>query len=265
MTLEKITMLVAAKTYPTISSRYNETVCTAGITKDGSFKRLYPVCYRSLPKAEKFKKYQWISFEAIRDIRDPRRESYKLMSSIIPANIVTTQEQWISRRSLLLTNVQLELSKIIEKAYDTNEWQSLFMFKPSNIIKFNLIDYSANHIINRKKETLLHRLDTGESLVEDIPYKFSYTFMDSLGKTSTLQLLDWEIYQLTRKLMRVYKNNYLNISEALKNKYFDEIACKRDVYFFLGSNKYWHIRRSKNPFMIIGIFYPPKIDDKKIG
>jgi hypothetical protein len=35
MKIEKITMLMTAKTYPTISSRYNETVCTAGITTDG--------------------------------------------------------------------------------------------------------------------------------------------------------------------------------------------------------------------------------------
>lgn len=256
---EKITMLVTAKTYPTISSRYNETVCTAGITKDGLFRRLYPICYRSLSKAEKFKKYQWISCEAIRDLRDPRKESYKLTSSIIPSNVITTKEQWIYRRSVLLSNVQFDLHKIIKMAYDSNEWQSLFMLKPFKIIKFNVIDCSATDSINRKKEILLHKLNIGESLVEDIPYKFSYTFMDSLHRISTLQLLDWEIYQLTRKLIRVHKHNFQAISKALKNKYFDEIACKRDVYFFLGSNKYWHIRKSKNPFMIISVFYPPKL------
>ena len=84
MKIEKITMLVTAKTYPTISSRYNETVCTAGITKDGLFRRLYPICYRSLPKSEKFAKYQWISCDAVRDLHDPRQESYKLLGKIKP-------------------------------------------------------------------------------------------------------------------------------------------------------------------------------------
>ena len=79
---------------------------------------------------------------------------------------------------------------------------------------------------------MLHTLNIGESLVEEIPYKFSYTFIDSVGKISTLRLLDWEIYQLTRKLIRVYKNNFFAIANALKNKYFNEIMCKRDVYFF---------------------------------
>jgi hypothetical protein len=70
-----------------------------------------------------------------------------------------------------------------------------------------------------------------------VPYKFSYTFTDINGKISTLQLIDWEIYQLARKLMRIYKNDFIAISKILKSKYFDDIACKRDIYFFLGSNK----------------------------
>lgn len=82
MKAENITMLVTVKTYLTISSKYNETVCTAGITKDGLFKRIYPICYRSLPIEQRFKKYQWISCKAIRDFRDPRKESYKLVSDI---------------------------------------------------------------------------------------------------------------------------------------------------------------------------------------
>lgn len=32
---------------------------------------------------------------------------------------------------------------------------------------------------------------------------------------------------------------------------------KRDVYLFLGTSREWHIRKSPNPFMIIGIFYLP--------
>ncbi len=37
---------------------------------------------------------------------------------------------------------------------------------------------------------------------------------------------------------------------------------KRDIYLFLGTNRQWHIRKSPNPFMIIGVFYPPKIEEK---
>lgn len=96
-----------------------------------------------------------------------------------------------------------------------------------------------------------------KALVEAVPYKFYYTFIDQRGKRSTLQILDWEIYQLCRKLIRRHGLCKEKILKALKEKYLGQLSKKRDIYFFLGTNKYWHIRRSNNPFMIIGLFYPP--------
>jgi hypothetical protein len=168
--VERITMLVTAKTYPTISSRYNETVCTAGITDNGLFVRIYPICYRSLPQNERFKKYQWISFDAIRDLRDPRKESYKLIGDIFPSEFVTTDKQWANRRNAVLYNVQSSFQETISAAYDPDKWKSLCIFKPCVITKFNVIDCSLNDNFNKKREILLHRLDKENSLAEDIPY-----------------------------------------------------------------------------------------------
>lgn len=36
-------ILVTVKTYPTLSQKYGETVCTAGVREDGSWVRLYSV------------------------------------------------------------------------------------------------------------------------------------------------------------------------------------------------------------------------------
>jgi hypothetical protein len=43
---EKI--LITVKTYPVISKKYQETVCTAGLREDGSWVRLYPVPFRTM-------------------------------------------------------------------------------------------------------------------------------------------------------------------------------------------------------------------------
>jgi hypothetical protein len=54
-------ILIVAKTYPEISKKYTETVCTAGI--HGATKkliRLYPIRYRYLTGESQFRKYQWI-------------------------------------------------------------------------------------------------------------------------------------------------------------------------------------------------------------
>ena len=76
------------------------------------------------------------------------------------------------------------------------------------------------------------------------------------GISSRLRIIDWEIYQLTRKLLAKYGSDEYKIKEILKKKYFDEMK-KKDIYLFLGTSRKWHIRKAKNPFMITGIFYPP--------
>lgn len=105
--------------------------------------------------------------------------------------------------------------------------------------------------------------DQAKKLVESVPFKFYYTFVDQLGKRSTLQILDWEIYQLCRKLIRIHGARRAKIAGILREKYLDQMTRNKDVYLFLGTNKYWHIRRSNNPFMIVGIFYPPLVSKKK--
>jgi len=39
-------VLILVKSYPEISKTYAETVCTAGITEDGKWIRIYPLPYR---------------------------------------------------------------------------------------------------------------------------------------------------------------------------------------------------------------------------
>ena len=47
-------------TYPHPSEAHQELVCTAGITEDLEWVRLYPIDYRYRPKEQQFHKYQWI-------------------------------------------------------------------------------------------------------------------------------------------------------------------------------------------------------------
>lgn len=41
-------ILITVKTYPTLSAKYGELVCTAGLREDGSWIRIYPVPFRLL-------------------------------------------------------------------------------------------------------------------------------------------------------------------------------------------------------------------------
>lgn len=64
-------LLVTVKAYPSVSTKYNELVCCAGITEARQWVRLYPVPYRDLPNHTQFQKYDIV--EVICD----RREAHK--------------------------------------------------------------------------------------------------------------------------------------------------------------------------------------------
>ncbi len=120
-------VLIIVKTYPTISeTREDEFVCTAGITEDGKWIRMYPVPFRRLDYVYRYKKYNWIN-------------------------------------------------------------------------------------INLKKS----------------------------------------------------KGNEKEACEGVKQKCLNDLAFTKDLYFFLGTNYIQHSKKTKNPFLIIGLFYPP-IDQQLI-
>ena len=75
---EQLKVLITVKTYPIPSAKYGELVCTAGVTEEGDFVRLYPVNSRDQPYGKQYRKYQWVEIDAERHRgRDSRKESYR--------------------------------------------------------------------------------------------------------------------------------------------------------------------------------------------
>lgn len=257
---ERAKILITVKTYPQLSGSHTETVCTAGLREGGRWIRLYPISFRYLEKEQQFRKYQWIEADIMRDIRDPRPESYKITGNITPLAFLNTRDEWEQRKRHVLSKVYHNLETLIDEARDTSIFTSLAVFKPYRILGFSMVRDDSAQERDRKQQALAEQLpeDKAKRLAASVPYKFYYSFEDQLGKRSTLQILDWEIYQLCRKLICKYGARKQSIYPHLREKYLDQLPARRDLYFFLGTNKYWHIRRSNNPFMIVGIFYPPK-------
>ena len=98
---QKLKVLITVKTYPIPSGKYDELVCTAGVTESGDFVRLYPINFRDLPFNQQYKKYQWIEVMAEKHRgRDVRRESYRPDSDtiqIIGELIKSNPGNWIAR------------------------------------------------------------------------------------------------------------------------------------------------------------------------
>jgi hypothetical protein len=91
--------------------------------------------------------------------------------------------------------------------------------------------------------------------VNPLPYKFSYKFQDQNGRKATLMIEDWEIGQLYWSCLKRCNNDKDLAVKKVKEKYLDEFE-KKDVHLFLGTTARYH-GWAKNPFIIVGVFYPP--------
>ena len=69
----------------------------------------------------------------------------------------------------------------------------------------------------------------------------------------------WEIGALYWNCLRRAEGDEEVALEKVKQKYWDNFTTKKDLYLFLGTTLQWHRRRSANPFVIVGVFYPPQI------
>lgn len=267
---ERRKIFITVKTYPTLSKKYAELVCTAGITDDGSWARAYPLPFRKLDYEKRYQKYQWMEMTLEKNRQDPRPESYQVtdIDSIhVLGKPIGTEQFWYQRRKIIFSNtpVYTNLEELIGQAKNNN--LSLAIFKPTQILDFMveatarewdaeslaLLDARAKQMSLLQSEDELKR---EFSIVDKLPYKFSYKFTDSEDNQSTLMIEDWEVGMLYWNCLRQADGDEQVAVAQVKTKYLDEFAAK-DLYLFLGTTRQYH-GWAKNPFIIVGIFYPPK-------
>ena len=267
--MAKKRICIIAKTYPCPSVKYDELVCTAGVTETGKWIRLYPIPFRKLDFDQQYSKFNWVEADIERNTKDFRPESYRLTASqaikIVGHIDTDANGTWATRRDLLLKNVYDDLGKLIADAKDPQKKTSLAVFKPTKMVDFIAKECASREwkkstLDSIKARALQVDLFAGAQnpfdVVKKIPFKFSYTFEDSNGKQSTLEIIDWEIGQLFRKCIN---NGEQQAIGKVRQKYWNDFALTKDIYLILGTTLAYHAKNAPNPFLIIGVF-PPKFE-----
>lgn len=274
-------VLISVMTYPNLSKKHFETVCTAGFKEDGSWIRIFPVPHRLMKLQEKstYKKWQWIEADLIQNPeKDDRPESFRIRDidslKLGPIIKVNKQDGWYSRWEYVKKNKKIytNMSELLELVKENK--LSLAVLKPNSIISVTYEKYTEEEL-NKFKTKLseLQKKYKAETLqlslwdnttylkehfnfVEKIPYKFSYKFTTDDGKERKLMIEDWEIVELYRKC--VYNgDSEKDACDKVRQKYM-HLAQDRDIHLFLGTTYQWQKMNAINPFVIIGVFYPPK-------
>ena len=255
---QRLKVLITVKTYPLPSSKYDELVCTAGVTETGDFVRLYPINFRDLPFSQQFKKYQWIEVIATKHKgRDQRKESYRPVSDsiqILSEPISSSRGDWSKRAQFALKNKAQSMEDLWFR--QKTDRTSLGVFEPKKVRDLVISDDDPEWRPEQLKALLQARLWETRSVSKEpprkVPFKFHYHFDcdDEQCNGHEMSIYDWEAGVLFWKLVD-NGDSHKVAAEKVRSKFLDEICgADKDTYFFVGTNlKY-------STWMVLGLFYP---------
>lgn len=266
--MPKTKVLITVKTYPAISGKYDELVCTAGFLENGKWIRIYPIQFRKKSFDEQYKKYDWIEIDLIKNTSDFRKESYRPLTYETEIKIIDhldTKNNWQQRKDVIFKDkFYTDIELLISEAKNKKVMTSLAIFKPAEILDFTIEEvereWDKRKLEKLKQERSNLFSEDSEDLfevVKKLPYKFSYVLRDCNGKKSKMMIEDWEIGQLYWNCLSRHEGDESKAVQDVKNKYFNDFAKTKDLYLFLGTSQVHHFT-GKNPFMIIGTFHPKK-------
>jgi len=256
--METRKILIATKTYPSISTKYQETVCTAGILLSEEenplqWIRIYPIRYRYLDFDKRYPRWAIVSAKIKRNDQDYRPESSKIDdNSLEIIRKIDTTNNWQERKSLVLSLQFRSIADIQAQG------KSLGIIKPKSIERF--FSKKTSREWNQKQQTVLNQLDLFEPNIdlEKIPYKFFYQFTDEDNVPHKYSISDWEIMELYRKCRDRSQLSGLEAEqyalEKVRHKLEDDFLESKDLYFIVGN-----LKNHAKSFMIIGLFYPPLV------
>jgi hypothetical protein len=196
-------ILVTVRTYPVPARKHIEVSCTAGVTSEGNWIRLFPVPYRLLDYDKRFAKYQWIDVSVIKAPQDHRPESYKLnVDTIKIGEEVSTVDAWRQRKQILRPLMRPSMCQI-RRERDVQGYPTLGLFRPAKIERL-LIEpdndqWTPQQLANLD-QTMLFQSNPADKL-EKIPHKFKYQFRcdDQNCNGHTMSCTDWEMAESYRR------------------------------------------------------------------
>jgi hypothetical protein len=244
---------IVVKTYPTPAWNGVEVSCTAAVTKDGKWLRLFPIPFRFLSEEQKFKKYQWISVR-VKKSSDARPESFNVDTDsirVITVAPLPTDNKWAARRELIGPLVAPSICSL-KAARDKESHPTLGIFKPKRIHRL-VIEHVGDEWSDAERAKLRQGDMFDASLareLEKIPFKFSYEFECDARNCTGHQLMcsDWEMGQAYRAWRRTYKDEW---EKSFRLKFERDMIERNDTHFYVGT-----VAAHPANWIIVGLFYP---------
>lgn len=262
----KLKVLITVKTYPIPSKKYDELVCTAGVTEQGDFIRLYPINFRELPYMKQYQKYQWIEVLAKKHQGyDVRKESYRPVNDslqILGEPIPSNPGNWSERMKFVLAKKSQSLEELQEK--QQADHTSLGIFKPYKIhdlvISPDTNEWSQSFLNELKQQRLFECRQNTLVPPRKVPYKFQYCFKcdDPRCKgTHKIMIEDWEVGAFFWRMV----DKGCSPEEAslkVRDNFLDKLCGPdKDTHFYVGT-----LQQYPKIWVVLGLLYPKKKSKK---
>jgi hypothetical protein len=261
MPFERAKVLIWGKTYPELSSRYAETVCTGGCREDGKPIRLYPVPLRYLEDEQKYSLYDWIDVPIERNRRDPRPESYKIRGENIHlvSKVSTDADGWRQRRESIFRDTSWHYKSLAGlKADEMRSSKSIGLVTPGEIRDVCVIRKSDRE--RQEYESKMAQIQNQTDIfrpeyksLEFLPFEVRLRWHcaepcpECHRSPHDMKVLDWGLLELARREGWEKARQRL---ETISN------IREYDFRLFMGN-----FRLHPKNFGIIGLWYP-KIPDQ---
>ena len=190
VTLQNCRVSILVKALPQRSANHGETVCCAGVTAHGEFKRLFPIRFRYLSDGAAFKRWDWVDFKFRPPTSDRRAESCHVMEDSITVNGSMSPKDRASFLSPLVSASIKEAEAAV---------RSLALIRPRNTRFF----YKAKKQDEIEQERRLYAeaarqgsfFDEQLKALEPSPYDFRFKFEDATGPHDCANG-DWEAHAM---------------------------------------------------------------------
>lgn len=190
VTLQNCRVSILVKALPQRSATHGETVCCAGVTPYGEFKRLFPVRFRHLGEGASFKRWDWVDFKYRPPTSDRRSESCHVMED----SIIVDGSMPAKDRSAFLDPL---VSDSVKDAAASGK--SLALIRPRNTRFY----YKAKADAELEAERKIYEqaasqgsfFDKQLAALEPSPFEFRFKFEDGSGPHDYANG-DWEAHAM---------------------------------------------------------------------
>lgn len=187
----QLRLLVNCKTYPAVSTKYTETVCTGGVQPNGDFVRLYPIPFRFLPKEEQFSRWNVIDVRAYRDTKDNRPESWHLVNGT-PIKVIkyigSEIQRWQWMQPTIFNSTEEMESRGLTNGCVAIEPLELYW-------KEDKAEWSQSQLQEIRQGDLFATPEQKQAMGERVPWQFRLKYRQvSTGVEEEKKVLAWSYY-----------------------------------------------------------------------